>query len=377
MSCAIDFIRPRRRRPLRAAISRFSRDTMLSPTVRLPNSVAWRSAETKLLSESDRCWRLRARGSRGGRGRARSRPPSGRARAHPTLRRPAKATISPARTLRSMPVNSPPWWVQSRRMRAVSASSPRWTTSCSCGSRSAWLTTSSAAIVSWVRSGGATTFVQTPSRMIATRSACRTSSASRWETRMTTWPASARTMHAPEQVLGLLVGQRRVRLVEEARCARIGRGRAPISVRCWTASGTRSSGVSATSRMARSAISVALLGTQAAPAHPGALAADHQVLADREVREQLGLLVDHGDAILVRGPGPRAPRRGGSSPSSARVSAARILMSVDLPAPLGPAIPTISPGTAIEVEAVEGAGLAVPLAQPADDEAGLGRRALR
>ena len=49
--CAIDFMRPRRRRPLRAAISRLSRDTMLSPTVRLANSVAWRSADTKLLSD--------------------------------------------------------------------------------------------------------------------------------------------------------------------------------------------------------------------------------------------------------------------------------------------------------------------------------------
>ena len=52
--CAIDFMRPRRRRPLRAAISRLSRDTMLSPTERLANSVAGRSADTKLLSPRHR-----------------------------------------------------------------------------------------------------------------------------------------------------------------------------------------------------------------------------------------------------------------------------------------------------------------------------------
>ena len=121
---------------------------------------------------------------------------------------------------------------------------------------------------------------------------------------------------------------------------------------------------------------VAFLGTQAARRSPGALAADHQVLADREVREQLGLLVDHGDAILVEVRVPRLPVEEDLAVVG-RASAARILMIVHLPAPLGPAMPRISPGTAHEVQAVERAGVAVPLAQPADDEASLRRRALR
>ena len=54
------------------------------------------------------------------------------------------------------------------------------------------------------------------------------------------------------------------------------------------------------------------------------------------------------------------------SPSSASVSPARILMSVLLPAPFGPAMPRISPRPRVEVEPVEGARVAVPLAQAAD-----------
>ena len=95
------------------------------------------------------------------------------------------------------------------------------------------------------------------------------------------------------------------------------------------------------------------------------LAADHHVLGDREVGPQLRLLVDDRHAVArVAGRPWRAVQRR-SRPPSRTSSPARIRTSVLLPAPLGPAMPRISPDRIVQVHALEGPRLAERLADAA------------
>ena len=186
-------------------------------------------------------------------------------------------------------------------------------------------------------------------------------------------PGVGEQVHPPEEVVRLLLGQRGVRLVEQED-ARVARQRAAdLDALLDRQRDLARAGGRRTSRIARSRISARSCGVRGRADHaPRPLAADHEVLGHGQVREQLGLLVDDRDAVAIEARCPTDAPSSSISPRRRRVSPARILMSVLLPAPFGPATPRISPGAGLEVEAVEGAGVAVPLAQPADAEAAPG-----
>ena len=103
-------------------------------------------------------------------------------------------------------------------------------------------------------------------------------------------------MHAPEQVAGFLVGQRRVGLIEQEHtcvpCQRTrdlgplphGEGHVP----------ERPIGVLGDGQIGHQC---ALGGVGSSPQEPRAFPAHHQVVGDGEVGEELRLLVNDGDAI--------------------------------------------------------------------------------
>ncbi len=302
-------------RPARSVISRSSRETMLSPMVRLANRLACRSAETKAGPRADAAGRRPWPRSRCARCSARSRRWSAPAHARPSpRRRRRRRSHRPGRGGRS-PWNSPPAWVQSVRRSAGRRVLAEMDGDLLLGlARRPARLTSSAAIPSWVSASPSSTPVQTPSRMMATRSACSASSASRCDTRMTTWPASASSVHAPEEVARLLVGERGVRLVEQED-ARVAGERAPDLVRCRTARGTLPERHDRRRRGWRGPPAArAPAASRPRTQRARALAADHEVLGDREVREQLRLLVDDRHAVAVGRRVPRLRRRARISP---------------------------------------------------------------
>ena len=141
-----------------------------------------------------------------------------------------------------------------------------------------------------------------------------------------------------------------------------------ISVRWWMASGTIPSGSSATSSMARSRITARSVVVQPVPQPPGALAADHHVLADGQVGEQLRLLVDHGDAVDADVHRPRL------AVDQDLALVGRDLGGEDLDH--GALAGAVGAGHAQDlarvgrqVQAVERDGVAVALAQPPDPDA--------
>ena len=98
--------------------------------------------------------------------------------------------------------------------------------------------------------------------------------------------------------------------------------------------------------------------------------------ADREVREELRLLVDDGHAVAVQ---VRVPRLAVEE-DLALVGAGLGGEDLDerrLAGAVGSRDPDDLARARLEVQAVERAGLAIPLAQAADDEAGWGSRRRR
>ena len=151
---------------------------------------------------------------------------------------------------------------------------------------------------------------------------------------------------------------------------RASRARArPISTRCWVASGTRRTRTSATSRMARSAMSCRSRVPQVADQRPRALATDHQVFGDGQVGEELWLLVHDRHSIGLGTAVPRlaieldvaSVRVGLASQDLDERALARAVRSGD---------PEDLAAARIEVKPIQGPGVAVPLAQPADPKTG-------
>ncbi len=278
-----------------------------------------------------------------------------------------------------MPWNSPPAWVQSVRRRAVAASSPRWTTTCSAGSRAACPVTRPAAMPSWVSASPSRVAVHRPSRMSATRSVCSASSAIRCETRMTTLPASAsRCIRRKRSTDSSWV---RAEFGSSNRKTRASRASArPISTRWAMARGTLSMGRSAYSRMARSVSSERSAASSRrtiarVPSRPTI-----RFWATVRFGKSCGSWCTTATRSRSRAVSQAAPSSS-MVPSSAVVSPARILMSVLLPAPFGPGHAEDLAGRRVQVQPVQRAGVAVPLAQAADAQpadaagsAGAGRR---
>ena len=135
-----------------------------------------------------------------------------------------------------------------------------------------------------------------PSSSTTTLSACSASSPRRWLTSITVRPAVGEHVHAPEEILRLLVGERGVRLVEEHDAGVAARARARS--RCAAGSRAGSSRELAVGDVEdrerrRAARARARRGRGRTPA--AALAADHDVLGDGQVREELRLLVHDRD----------------------------------------------------------------------------------
>ncbi len=341
MSAAIACIRPRRSDPPGPVISVLSRDTVLSPTDRLPNRLAVRSAETKPLAaatppgvDTPATLMVPVPGSNPAMERTSSRAPE------PST--PTNAAISPAGTLRSTSWNSPPRCDQPLNSMTGGACALRaarlraWT-----GPPSA-ITTSSRAIASWVSESPSSVRDALPSSTTTTRSAWRTSSASRWLTRMTIRPASAsacilrkRSFDSSSVSAELGSSNRNTRACWT-------RARA-ISVRWWMASGTSSSRRSRTSSMPRSPMTASSRAFRSRRSQRVRSRPTMTLSATVRLGNSWGSWWTTATRCT-----PMSTDQCSSStrisPASGVVSAARILTMVLLPAPFGPATPRIWPG---------------------------------
>ena len=107
---------------------------------------------------------------------------------------------------------------------------------------------------------------------------------------------------------------------------------------------------------------------------PVQLGVEAQVLLGGEVHVERGVLEDEPDvAAHVEPLGTMSWPATTADPAVGSASVQSILMVVDLPAPLGPRKPKISPGADVERDAVDGGELAVALDEPADLHRGSGR----
>ncbi len=149
-----------------------------------------------------------------------------------------------------------------------------------------------------------------PSRMTATRAACATRSPSRWVTRSTIRPFAGELVHLAEELVRLLVGQRRVGLVEEEDAGVAGDRAGDLGALLGGERAVAEEPVARDGAMPSASITPA--SASAEPRPPGArpLAPDQHVLGDGEVREELRLLVDDRDRVPVDGRATTAGRRG-------------------------------------------------------------------
>ena len=155
-----------------------------------------------------------------------------------------------------------------------------------------------------VRSRPVSSAATTPSLMIATRSQWAPISPSRWLTSITTRPRSARSCIAAKSSIGLVLGQRRVRLVEEEEAGVDGEGACdldslPNRQRAFREQAIR---VRLDGQLAKDGQVIARVAREGHPRH---LASHGHVLGHREIRPELGFLVHdrHTVARVARLPG--------------------------------------------------------------------------
>ena len=145
------------------------------------------------------------------------------------------------------------------------------------------------------------------------------------------------------------------------------------------ASAGRAAGACARTARGAFALSASLVEEEAAAR--ARLAADEDVLGDRQVGHQVEFLVDDADAQLLRrardvGISTVSPSNADRRRRPAGRSPARIFISVDLPAPFSPTSAWTSPA-ADRTRVVEGVDAGERLADPVHLDEQVGRRGFR